>query len=79
MKIEISLNNNKYEIDVSKSYDISIPLDFENKKINFYDDKALSVDYLKFSNKEYKLSEAKKAHVDLEGRKILGPAVLIPN
>ena len=29
--------------------------------------------------KEYKLSEAKKAHEDLEGRKILGPAVLIPN
>ena len=28
--------------------------------------------------KEYKLSEAKKAHEDLEGRKILGPAVLIP-
>ena len=29
--------------------------------------------------KEYKLSDAKKAHEDLEGRKILGPAVLIPN
>ena len=29
--------------------------------------------------KEYKLSEAKKAHEDLEARKILGPAVLIPN
>ena len=26
----------------------------------------------------YKLSEAKKAHEDLEGRQILGPAVLIP-
>ena len=29
--------------------------------------------------KEYKLSDAKKAHEDLEGRKILGPAVLLPN
>ena len=29
--------------------------------------------------KEYKLSEAKKAHEDLEARKILGPAVLIPS
>ncbi len=29
--------------------------------------------------KKYSLSEAKKAHEDLEGRKILGPAVLIPN
>ena len=29
--------------------------------------------------KEYPLSEARKAHEDLEGRKILGPAVLIPN
>ncbi len=29
--------------------------------------------------KEYKLSDAKIAHKDLEGRKILGPAVLIPN
>ena len=29
--------------------------------------------------KEYALSEARKAHEDLEGRKILGPAVLIPN
>ena len=28
--------------------------------------------------KEYNLSDAKKAHEDLEGRKILGPAVLIP-
>ena len=29
--------------------------------------------------KEYKLSDAKIAHEDLEGRKILGPAILIPN
>ena len=29
-------------------------------------------------SKEYKLSDAKKAHQDLEGRKILGPAVIIP-
>ncbi len=29
--------------------------------------------------KEYKLSDAQKAHEDLEARKILGPAVLIPN
>ena len=29
--------------------------------------------------KEYALSEARKAHEDLEDRKILGPAVLIPN
>ena len=29
--------------------------------------------------KEYKLSDAQKAHEDLEGRKILGPAVLLPN
>ena len=28
---------------------------------------------------EYSLSDAKKAHEDLEARKILGPAVLIPN
>ena len=28
---------------------------------------------------EYSLSDSKKAHEDLEGRKILGPAVLIPN
>ena len=28
--------------------------------------------------KEYKLSEVKKAHEDLESRKITGPAVLIP-
>ena len=28
--------------------------------------------------KEYSLSEAKRAHEDLEGRKIIGPAVLIP-
>ena len=65
MKIEISLNNNKYEIDVSKSYDISIPLDFENKQINFYDDKALSVDYLKFSNKEYNLEKKAACNVPI--------------
>ena len=29
--------------------------------------------------KEYPLSNTRKAHEDLEGRKILGPAVLIPN
>ena len=29
--------------------------------------------------KKYKLEEVVKAHQDLEGRKILGPAVLIPN
>ena len=29
--------------------------------------------------KKYSLSEVKKAHEDLEGRKILGPAVIIPN
>ena len=28
--------------------------------------------------KEYKLSEASKAHADLEARKLLGPCVLIP-
>ena len=28
--------------------------------------------------KEYKLTDAKKAHEDLEARKILGPAILIP-
>jgi NADPH2:quinone reductase len=29
--------------------------------------------------KKYKLDEVVQAHQDLEGRKILGPAVLIPN
>ena len=29
--------------------------------------------------KEYLLSEAKQAHQDLEGRKIIGPAILVPN
>ena len=29
--------------------------------------------------KEYSLSEVRKAHEDLENRKILGPAVLIPD
>ena len=29
--------------------------------------------------KKYKLDEAVQAHQDLEGRKILGPAVIIPN
>ena len=29
--------------------------------------------------KEYALSEARKAHEDLEARKIIGPAILIPN
>ena len=28
--------------------------------------------------KKYQLSESKKAHEDLEGRKIIGPAVLVP-
>ena len=28
--------------------------------------------------KKYKLSDVKQAHMDLEGRKILGPAVIIP-
>ena len=28
--------------------------------------------------KEYKLEDAKKAHEDLEGRKLMGPAILIP-
>ena len=27
---------------------------------------------------KYKLDEVKKAHQDLEGRKIIGPAVIIP-
>ena len=29
--------------------------------------------------KEYNLSDTRKAHEDLEGRKIIGPALLIPN
>jgi len=29
--------------------------------------------------KKYKLEEVIKAHQDLEGRKILGPAVIVPN
>ena len=29
--------------------------------------------------KEYSLSEAKQAHIDLESRKLTGPAILIPN
>jgi NADPH2:quinone reductase len=28
--------------------------------------------------KEYRLADAKKAHEDLEARKLLGPAILIP-
>ena len=28
--------------------------------------------------KKYKLDEIEKAHQDLEGRKIIGPAVIIP-
>ena len=28
---------------------------------------------------EYNLSDTRKAHEDLEGRKIIGPALLIPN
>ena len=28
--------------------------------------------------KEYKLSEASQAHLDLEARKLTGPAILIP-
>ena len=28
--------------------------------------------------KEYKLKDAKKAHEDLEARRLLGPAILIP-
>ena len=28
--------------------------------------------------KKYKLSDAKKAHADLESRKLLGPAIIIP-
>ena len=28
--------------------------------------------------KEYRLSDAKQAHVDLESRKLTGPAILIP-
>ena len=29
--------------------------------------------------KKYKLEEVIQAHKDLEGRKILGPAILVPN
>ena len=29
-------------------------------------------------SKKYKLSEAKNAHADLEARKLIGPAILIP-
>ena len=29
--------------------------------------------------KKYKLEEVIQAHQDLEGRKILGPAVIVPN
>ena len=29
--------------------------------------------------KKYKLEEVIKAHQDLEGRKILGPAIIVPN
>ena len=29
--------------------------------------------------KKYKLEEVIQAHKDLEGRKILGPAVIVPN
>jgi len=32
----------------------------------------------KLISKKYKLSEAKKAHEDLEARQLLGPAILIP-
>ena len=28
--------------------------------------------------REYKLNEAKQAHIDLESRKLTGPAILIP-
>ena len=57
MIVEINLNKKIYEIDTSNSYDLSIPLDFKNKKINFYDDKSLSIDYLKYSEKEFSLEK----------------------
>ena len=32
----------------------------------------------KYISKKYKLAEARQAHADLEARKLLGPAILIP-
>ena len=44
---------------------------FSNEKIKFGKIKVNIV-------KEYKLEDAKQAHTDLEARKLLGPAILIP-
>ena len=30
-------------------------------------------------SKKYSLDEVRKAHEDLEGRKLLGPAIILPN
>ena len=47
-----------------------------NKIKNF---EGLPIISIKYIFKKYKLEEVIQAHKDLEGRKILGPAVIVPN
>ena len=56
------------------------------QKINLLDEASEKLfEQLKYGKvkieifKKYKLEDVVQAHKDLEGRKILGPAVIIPN
>ena len=83
----------KPELDVTQNGDVvTMTIDdfpgltnYVSERSEFEESAASLFDAIKFGKvkikifKEYALSDVRKAHEDLEARKIIGPALLIPN
>ena len=54
---KININNNVYKIELNNFFDLSIPLDFKGKQVNFFDTPRSSVKALQTRGKKLLVSE----------------------
>ena len=57
MDSKININNNVYKIELNNFFDLSIPLDFKGKQVNFFDTPRSSVKALQTRGKKLLVSE----------------------
>ena len=74
--VSVIMNCFNGEQYLRKAIDSVIAQTYQNWELIFYDNQ--SIDNSAEIFKKYKLDDIKQAHIDIESRKIIGPAVIIP-